>query len=142
MLYPRSVPMRYFTPQEANELLPLVRAYLLKVREHAEALRHLERAIDDCSDALERDELENIRADRELGQSHLLERLGELGAELMEPVELGMVRFPAMRNGEPVWLVWLVGEAKVARWARIGPPLFGFRARDEEAASVRWEWRN
>lgn len=141
MLNPRSIPSRYFTPQEANELVPTVRAYMLALREHGQALLDIARALDANIDPETRVNLEAEQADRELGQGHLLERLGDLGAELMDPLEMGRIRFPAVRNGEPVWLIWNLGDAKIERWAPIGARVFGPRPVDERTP-VRWEWRN
>ena len=141
MLSPRSLPPRYFTPQEANELVPRVRAYLLALRKHGRALRDIDRALDAAVAADARAELERARAEHELGQAHLLERIAALGAELVDPLEMGRVRFPAMRNGEPVWLFWSLGEPKVKTWAPIGARVFGSRpVRGDPGA--RWEWKN
>lgn len=140
MLHAKSLPARYFTPQEANELVPTIRAYLLKLREHAIALLELERRLDDAGHE-ERAPLETQKAERELGQSHLIDRIAELGAELIDPLEVGRVRFPAMRNGEPVWLIWNLGDAKVEKWTPMGSRVFGPQMGPESRAP-RWEWRN
>lgn len=140
MLHARSVPPRYFTPQEANELVPTIRAYLRKVRDHGRELRELERALEAASEG---DDV-RIREQMELcaqGQAHLLDRILELGAELIDPLELGRVRFPAMRNGEPVWLIWNMDDPKVEKWAPISTQVFGPRP-VAPSARVRWEWRN
>lgn len=141
MLYARSIPTRYFTPQEANEVVPAIRAYLLKIREDGQALVALERARLEAESEQEVARIGEVMTRRVLGQAHLLDRIHALGAELMDPLELGRVRFPAMRNGEPVWLIWNLGEPKIERWSPIGAPLFGSRAASE-STRVGWEWRN
>ena len=141
MLSVRSIPLRYFTPQEANELIPTVRAYLFKIREHGQVLLALERTLEQTIGDEQRHALEATIGNRALAQAHLLDRLDELGAELIDPLEMGRVRFPALRNGEPVWLVWHVGEPRVERWTPIGSRVFGPRKVDE-GFSVRWEWKN
>lgn len=141
MLNARSVPPRYFTPQEANELVPTIRAYLNKVRDHGRELLALEREVARAETEAQREEIRQAMDRCVLGQAHLLERILEMGAELMDPLEIGRVRFPAMRNGEPVWLIWHMGESKVEKWAPIAPQVFGPRPLDP-SAPVRWEWRN
>lgn len=141
MFNARTLPARYFTPQEANELIPTVRAYLLKVHEHTRALLRLERDLDNLGASPEREALLVQREERERGQAHLLERIAALGAELMDPVEVGRVRFPALRNGEPVWLLWNLGEATIESWTPMGSQVFGARPL-AGPLRVRWEWRN
>ncbi|MEO1227585.1 MAG: DUF2203 family protein [Myxococcota bacterium] len=141
MLSARTLPSRYFTPQEANELIPTIRAFLLKIHEHTRTLLRIERELDALGPVPAREALLIQREERERGQTHLLERIEALGAELVDPLELGRVRFPAMRNGEPVWLLWNLGEAKVESWTPMGGQLFGPRPL-AGTVPVRWEWRN
>lgn len=141
MLHARAVPPRYFTPQEANELVPTLRAYLFKVRAQGQELRQLEHARQAAGSAEERQRIDEAKRQVQLGQGHLLDRILDLGAELLDPLELGRVRFPALRNGEPVWLYWTLGEPRVLKWAPVSARLFGPRPVKEPGA-VRWEWRN
>lgn len=141
MLYASSAPPRYFTPQEANAVVPSIRAYLFKIREHGRVLREIERALDDASGEEERARLRLERSQRAAAQAHLLERIGALGGELIDPLELGQVRFRAMRNGEPVWLVWHLEDRRVERWTPIASRIFGQRPPQNEPR-VGWEWRN
>lgn len=142
MLHTRSMPSRYFTPQEANELVPTIRAYLLAIHDHTRALLRLSRDWDTAADEAAREEIARQRSTREVGQAHLLTRIEDLGAELMDPLEIGRVRFPAMRNGEPVWLLWNLGETKIENWTPMGTQIFGARPVSGGPSRVRWEWRN
>ena len=41
--------------------------------------------------------------------------LGQLGVELKDYFT-GLIDFPSLRNGRPVYLCWRMGEAEVAYW--------------------------
>ncbi|MBX2810325.1 MAG: DUF2203 domain-containing protein [Myxococcales bacterium] len=135
------MPGRYFTPQEANDLVPTIRAYFRKIREHGQVLLELEKRMAVVITDEDRHPLEREIARRESGQAHLLDRIDALGAQIIDPLEMGRVRFPALRNGEPVWLVWNLHETQVNQWTPMRSFVFGQRPVDQ-AKDVRWEWRN
>jgi hypothetical protein len=107
---------RCYTVEEADALLPELRERLVKIRDarqvlfrEAELVR--ERVVADGGGA---------DAGREYWESTAvlrseLERLAEQGILLRDP-ETGLVDFPAEREGEPVYLCWLLGEERVAHW--------------------------
>ena len=142
MLSSRLMPVRYFTPQEANDLVPTLRAYFRKILEHQSALLNLERQVNQVHSVNDRQLIKSEISTRELGQSHLLERIDALGIQLIDPLETGQARFPALRNGEPVWLVWSLTDRRVQRWAPMRQQIFGTRPVEHQANKVRWEWRN
>ena len=116
---------RCFTVEQANAMLPLVRAI-------AEDLVRQSRAFFEREQRLER-----LRGNRELSDSdpysgELLEienelkrqretlkryvqELEELGVELKSPTE-GLIDFPSIRDGRPIYLCWKLGEPEVAFW--------------------------
>jgi hypothetical protein len=117
---------RYFTPDEANALLP-------EVREAAETLVGHRRALIEATakrahlasqiagnggdfDPQEPRELEE-ELEREAGaMGHAVERLEGLGV-LVKDADRGLVDFPALReNGEEVLLCWQLGEEEIAFW--------------------------
>ena len=49
------------------------------------------------------------------GMRALVEHLESLGIELRD-LEQGLVDFPGERDGEPVWLCWVLAEPEVAHW--------------------------
>ena len=122
-------PKRLFTVEEANAALSLVRAIALDMSELAREL--IER----------RDRLELLTAGRggkvksDLYGQELLqiqeelekdtERLNEYGAELaelgVEPKNAleGLVDFPSMMDGRPIYLCWKLGEAEVMHWHEV-----------------------
>ena len=117
---------RYFTPDEANALLP-------EVREAAEALVEHRRALSEATvkraelaskiaanggdfDPQEPRDLEE-ELERESGAvGEAVGRLERLGV-LVKDLDRGLVDFPALRSsGEEALLCWQVGEDEIAFW--------------------------
>ena len=116
---------RRYTLDEANALLPEVRAVLLQL---AVQRSRLESAVTDMTahggdgttngdaahaDALARSEAEMTRISGEMRA--LVEHLESMDVELRD-LEEGLVDFPGERDGEPVWLCWRLAEPEVAHW--------------------------
>jgi hypothetical protein len=117
---------RYFTPEEANELLAEVRpaAEELVERRHALMVVTGRRArlvsriagnggdFDPQEPRELQEELERVA--EAVGEA--VERLERLGV-LVKDADRGLVDFPALRaDGEEVLLCWEVGEDEVAYW--------------------------
>lgn len=115
-------PERTYTIEEANALVPEVRAVLLQVaveqarldRAHADIHRRLEG--DGDPGTLEQAgrheaEMANI-AD---GIRTLHDHLAGLGIVLRDS-EMGLVDFPAIRDGRRVWLCWRLADPRVEHW--------------------------
>jgi hypothetical protein len=112
-----------YTIDEANALVPRVRAVLLQLAveqqrldaAHAEMHRQLDATMTDpgSEEAASRREAE-MTAARE-GIRALLNLLEADGIELRD-AEMGLVDFPGERDGDPVWLCWRLSDARVAHW--------------------------
>jgi hypothetical protein len=115
---------RSFRVEEANRLLPTVAAAMARLRaldaearrrhEEAQALLSIGRRPDgepimaaDVRQAQETYETLMVQ-----GQA-ILKSLQDLGVEVRS-IEYGLVDFPSVLDGQPVWLCWRLGEAKVA----------------------------
>ncbi|HKA26197.1 MAG TPA: DUF2203 domain-containing protein [Gaiellaceae bacterium] len=116
---------RYFTPEEANALLPTVRPIVEEMVAHRRALavatvRHARIAgkiagngggvrpheVDTLQETLDAEAAEVARC------ATALQELGLLVKDLDE----GLVDFPALRDDEEVLLCWRLGEEEVAYW--------------------------
>jgi hypothetical protein len=95
--------VHYFTPEEANRILPEVK----KLVSHVVKLK----ADIDHTTGRQRNQLVD-----ELGV--LISRLEDLGVELKD-TQSGLADFPAKRFGEPVYLCWKLGEPEVMFWHEI-----------------------
>lgn len=115
-------PRRIYTIDEANALIPEVRAVLLQLAvqqrrldaSHAEMHRQLD-ADGGPEGAVAAGRQEAETADIREGMRTLLLHLSEMAVELRD-LEMGLVDFPGERDGEPVWLCWRLADARVAFW--------------------------
>jgi hypothetical protein len=133
---------KFFTVEEANAALPLVRAItadlvslskdlldrrerLLQIRGHRDADRH-----DPYSQEVAQIEAE-LEKDAE-ALSSFVEELRALGVEPKNGLE-GIVDFPSRMDGRTVLLCWKLGEPEVLHWHEIEA---GFAGRQPLTASA------
>lgn len=115
---------RPYTIEEANALIPQVRAVLLQLAveqrrldaSHAEMHRQLDNNGDPGSAAAASRQEAEVAEIRE-GMRTLLVLLGEMGVELRD-AEMGLVDVPGEREGARVWLCWRLADPSVAYWHR------------------------
>ena len=118
-------PGKIFTIEQANAMLPLVRAITTDVSRLAREVverRHRLDVITAGRDLKVSDpyseELAHVEAELEGDAARLkeyLDELKELGVEPKGAVE-GLVDFPAMLDGRLVFLCWKLGEPEIAHW--------------------------
>ena len=90
----------FFTPRQANEFLPEVKATvqrIISIKKEADGVKE-----EEMTDAMERLEKE-------------IQKLEELGCVLKD-MNIGLIDFPAVRLGTRVWLCWKLDEANVSFW--------------------------
>ncbi|HZG83878.1 DUF2203 domain-containing protein [Paenibacillus sp.] len=114
---------RYFTPKEANALLPFIKEDLTRLQETkrefvrtALQLRELRMNYSRTSQSPPEDAVFRLEASMEFMQLEaktLADSIRLKGAELKD-VDGGLVDFPAMLNGEEVLLCWKQGEERIA----------------------------
>lgn len=110
--------MKLFTIDEANELLPSVRAKLESIQrlyERLAAYREPARAAAAASEfgGGMPGGSRYVRALYEIGK--MTTELHEMGIQLKD-YSRGLIDFPSMRNGRVVLLCWQLGEADVIEW--------------------------
>jgi hypothetical protein len=118
---------RFFTVEEANRLLPRLGAILerlIAVRQEMaarhrtlEALRAHIRGNGATADgrrlATLRGELEAMARDLKQG----IEEIEGYGCQIKD-LDIGLIDFPTLREGEPVLLCWRLGEDRIGFWHR------------------------
>jgi hypothetical protein len=119
------VTRRYFTAEQANELLVEVRPLVAQMVAHRRSLavataRHARVASKIAGNGggvrpHEVDELQAAMDAEAAGVVRCVERLHELGV-LVKDLDEGLVDFPALRDGEEVLLCWRLGEDEIAFW--------------------------
>ena len=114
-----------FSVAEANKMLPLVKAIVRDIRDHyrsyarlREALARLERSYVLDPAPRERDRINSLEGDLRRNSSELrsfMRELAALGVLLKDPTQ-GIVDFPALLDGNSVYLCWKFDESRVAHW--------------------------
>jgi hypothetical protein len=116
---------RYFTPREANELLPTIRRLAERMVTHRRALavatvRHgrIAAKIAGNGGGVRPHEVDTLQATIEAeaeGVVNCVEELQSLGV-VVKDLDQGLVDFPAQLGDEEVLLCWRLGEDEVAFW--------------------------
>jgi len=108
---------RHYSLDEANDLLGKVKPVLRKLRDAKDELTD-EEAHEVLSDAAPANG--GGEAGRQVGEAFLEVRrlLGALGeAEIVvRDIDRGLIDFPALRDGEEVYLCWELGEDAIGYW--------------------------
>src|ERR1017187_9131130 len=118
----KAKPQQY-TLDEANAMLPLLRAILRDVTTLANELRdRYERLIrlqeGKGLDKAHEEEVQQLMAEFERGQEKMKEyeaELEKLGVELKD-YYTGLIDFRHLRDGKEVYLCWRLGEPEIAHW--------------------------
>ena len=113
---------RWYGIDEANAQLTEVRPLLESLRAErgqvAEQQRELERARGGNGSAEMAEQLaerEQVIRDIVRSMEQRVRRLDELGIALRE-ISTGLIDFPALANGRPIWLCWRLGEDDIGWW--------------------------
>ena len=118
-------PAKTFSVQQANAMLPLVRAIVTDlVRMSQDVLERRERLAFVAADRPQRpndvyqEELVQMESDLEDDARRLQEYVHELQRLGVEPksVTEGIVDFPTVIDGRPAYLCWRLGEPEVLYW--------------------------
>lgn len=116
---------RFYTIDEANLALPEVDRILAALRDQRKELIELRDRVVAASppdeEAPAADVAERIRLLR-LGMQGLIDQMQAGVARLVEldillrDISSGLIDFPALVSGRPIWLCWRLGETDVAHW--------------------------
>ncbi len=125
---------RYFTVEEANALLPVLRPY---VKQTINAWRHLSAIQNQVVAILERVPrndlggplLSRAASDIIRAQNALI-AIQALGVLLKDPA-IGLLDFPSMHNGVEVYLCWRYNEQRIGFWHPIDAGFAGRQPIDE-----------
>lgn len=116
---------KYFTLEEANKMLPLVKAIMSdvvetfrEVNERRERLALIKGDSESSTHDPYREELEQIEEELEKDIEQLQVYVDELRALGVEPKNfvMGLVDFPAWINGHEAYLCWHLDEPDVMYW--------------------------
>ena len=131
----------YYTAEQANATLPLLRSILRDVTALAAELHERQEVVlrmqdSGTLDEAHREELQQLVDEFEKGRERMAEYLAELarlGIELKDYFT-GLVDFPCRMDGRDVYLCWKLGEPAVAHWHELEAGFSGRRPLDQPAA--------
>jgi len=137
----RTQDVRFFTVEEANRTLPLVRRIMADIVEENERLQELLPALKETRARVRRHpaalpQLEHLRQEVAGISARLEDYLAELrqvGCVFKGPQ--GLVDFYSMRDGKPVFLCWRFGEDEIRFWHELDGGFAG-RVELEPAATT------
>ena len=124
----KKVQKKYFTIEEANNALPLVRAIVADIvakyaavserKSRLDQIRESRSARERGSPDLYGEELAQVEEelDKEIARlQEFIDELENLGVELKD-IRRGLVDFRGKMDGREVYLCWLLGEEEVGHW--------------------------
>ncbi len=143
---PRKKSKKYFTVDEANATLPLVRVVVRDImnlanelRDRNDRLTRLEPEKNGHRTEAHAEELVHAQADFERGQERMQEyetELRQLGIELKDYFT-GLIDYPCWMDGHEVYLCWKFDEPEVAHWHEIDAGFSGRRPLKADAVTRR-----
>jgi len=128
-------PRRYFTPEEANAALPVVRVRLEELEKGLARAHELSATLERSTSGREvtQSEIEALKAQVRAS----MEEINGRGIEI-KGIKPALLDFPALRNGTEVYLCWKEGEETITHWH---PLHTGVRGRQPlEGDAGNWCW--
>jgi len=130
---PAEAKRRYFSVEEANRMLPLVRAIVTDIVQQWHKVNELKQRLSAVMSERKRpasdiysEELAQSQAEMEVEEEKLafyIEELTKLGVELKGPD--GLCDFFSIMDGREVYLCWRLGEPEVAHWHELNAGFAG-----------------
>jgi hypothetical protein len=119
---------KYYTVEEANQALPLVRAIVSDIVSKYAEVSERKARLDQIRQSrnsggrrtgdMYREELQQVEdeLDKEITRlQEFIEELDDLGVELKD-IGRGLVDFRTLMDGREVYLCWLLGEEEIGHW--------------------------
>jgi hypothetical protein len=132
-----SLKKKYFTVEEANQALPLVRSIVNDIvtfytdlharHDRLQAVKRRNAASRGSMPSDYNEELAQMEADLHRDAEKLQGYIGELQALGVDLKDLpkGLVDFPGLIDGREVCLCWMLGESEVAFWHEVDSGFVG-----------------
>ncbi len=129
---------RWFTPAEANELLPEIVGIVESLAEGIERAREVASLLEAATDIQDRWAVNRDLAELQDANREALEQLETYGVEIRS-VAPALVDFPALRHGQEVYLCWREGETEITWWHPVHTGMRGRQAVEPDSAAA-WDY--
>lgn len=119
---------RYFTVEEANKILPRIRPLMERLAETVREIQELASAVKPMFANAPKNG-GHVKGSAfiiaQQGVQQQIERIQAFGC-VIKDLEIGLVDFPALRDGREVELCWRLGEDRIEFWHEVNA---GYRGR-------------
>ncbi|MBZ5564670.1 MAG: DUF2203 domain-containing protein [Acidobacteriia bacterium] len=132
---------KYFSRNEANDLLPLIGVSLVEARRKKQLLDKLRGEIVEAASRIMAlggsvpplEELTRKKASSETLTEELTQAVNEIQQTgcVVKDLDVGLVDFPSLRRGEEIYLCWKLGEERVAYWHGVDEGFAGRKPLDD-----------
>ena len=130
---------RLFTPAEANQILPTLRALLETLTESLQRAAVMSVLLDEAQDTASRlGAMEDLEELQQAARQAMAD-IEELGAEVRS-VTPGILEFPAFHNGQSVMLSWHESDPAQLKFWRPLHAKFEHRLRLDLTTPAAWEY--
>ncbi|HAX68336.1 MAG TPA: DUF2203 domain-containing protein [Anaerolineales bacterium] len=112
---------KYYTPQEANNLLEIVRPMVAELMQISERIRSRQpeiwAVVEKSAGNGGNPELSKLLPDFDR-LDQILHRLQDMGIEIKD-LTIGLIDFPALKDGRVIFLCWKYNEEKIQFWHEV-----------------------
>lgn len=112
---------KYYTPQEANNLLEIVRPMVAELMQISERIRSRQpeiwAVVEKSAGNGGNPELSKLLPDFDR-LDQILHRLQDMGIEIKD-LTIGLIDFPAFKDGRVIFLCWKYNEEKIQFWHEV-----------------------
>lgn len=116
---------KYFTIEEANKTLPLVKQIVTDISTLANSMKERHERMESLTGPA-REELEDSLASDQERMQELCDELHKLGIELKD-FFTGLVDFPCWQDGREIYLCWRLDEPTIGHWHEVWAGFSGRR---------------
>ncbi len=110
--------IKNFTVEEANRLLPQVEDWLKQLDLRQEELESTRQALGDIEDKIAGNGGNKKGAPVVAAQfkfNETVQKLHDIGC-VLKNIDVGLLDFPALKDGRQIWLCWKRGEKEIKFW--------------------------
>jgi len=128
------MPIKFFTLEEANQLIPELRVILTRIMEKRDKVASLQKEVHDIRKIVDNNghnpaALGLVEKERELKElmnalNEEVQKIHDLGCELKD-INMGLVDFPSLREGRRIYLCWKLDEDEISYWHELNTGFAG-----------------